>query len=55
VRRDANITELPSHGRPLYGQAARNEVKRIRAWARRLRRYLGPITRRHFRDVMASI
>src|SRR6266851_2556750 len=55
VRRDANITELPSLGRPLYGQAARNEVKRIQAWARRLQRYLGPITRRHFRDVMASI
>ncbi len=37
-----------------FGAGRASRAAMPRAWARRLQRYLGPITRRHFRDVMES-
>ena len=44
----------PRPNAPLYGILAKNHVKRLRAWARRLQVNLGPFTKRCFRNVMQS-
>jgi hypothetical protein len=54
VRRDCNMTELPTPGRPLYGELARREIKRLRKRARALGVTIGPISALAFRRVLAS-
>jgi hypothetical protein len=54
VLRTANMAMPPAPGRPVYGQAARDEITRLYRWARRIQVRIGRRSERHFRQVRRS-